>query len=127
MKRITMIIALFLGVTVFAQAQTQTKKTPEQKAQHQVEKMQKKLKLTADQTTKVKHILLVQDTRVDSLKKTATHKDKAAFKAKHEAIELAGDKQLKMVLNATQLKSYEQFKAEKKEKVARKKADKAKA
>jgi len=122
-----MMIALVTGVTIFAQAQTKGKKTPEQKAAHKLEKMQKQLKLTSGQSTKVKQILLIEDTRIDSLKKTPTHNDKSAYKAKHHAIELTANQQLKTVLTPAQQKLYAEAKAAKKDKNAKKKAAKAEA
>lgn len=124
MKRIIMMIALVLGVTVFANAQTKVTKTPEQKAQHQTAKLQKKLKLSADQSTKVKGILLARATKVDSLKQLAANGNRKALKAQRKTIALATDQQLKSVLNTNQQKSYEAMKAARKGKAAKKAADK---
>jgi len=124
MKLIVMMIALVLGVTVFANAQTKVKKTPEQRAQHQTVKLQKQLKLTADQSAKIKVILLTRATKVDSLKQIAANGNRKAIKGKRKAIGQTTDQQLKSVLTATQQKNYEAWKAARKEKAAKKVADK---
>jgi len=124
MKRIVMMIALVLGVTVFANAQNKVKKTPEQRAQHQTVKLQKQLKLTADQSAKVKGILLARATKVDSLKQIAANGNKKALKGQRKAIAQTTNQQLKAVLNANQQKSYEALKAARKEKATKKAADK---
>jgi protein CpxP len=124
MKRILIMIALVLGVTVFANAQNKVKKTPEQRAQHQTVKLQKQLKLTADQSVKVKGILLARANKVDSLKKIAANGNKKAFKTQRKAVAQNTDQQLRSVLNANQQKSYEALKAARKEKVTKKAADK---
>lgn len=125
MKRIVMMIALVLGVTVFANAQTRVTKTPEQKAQHQTVRLQKKLKLTADQSTKVKGILLARATKVDSLKQLVANGNRKALRAQRKNIAQATDQQLKSVFNANQQKSYEAFKAARKAKAGKKLAEKA--
>lgn len=125
MKRIVMMIALVLGVTVFANAQTKVTKTPEQKAQHQTVRLQKKLKLTADQSAKVKSILLTRATKVDSLKQLVANGNRKALRAQLKNIAQNTDQQLKSVFNANQQKSYEAFKAARKAKAGKKLAEKA--
>jgi len=124
MKRILMMIALVLGVTVFANAQNKVKKTPEQRAQHQTVKLQKQLKLTGDQSASVKGILLTRAIKVDSLKRIAVNGNRKALKGQRKTIAQTTDQQLKAVLNANQQKSYEALKAVRKEKAAKKAADK---
>ncbi|CAM3908409.1 hypothetical protein MUGA111182_16605 [Mucilaginibacter galii] len=117
-------IALVLGVTVFANAQTKVHKTPEQRATHQTVKLQKQLKLTADQSAKVKGILLARANKVDSLKQIAANGNRKAIKGQRKTIIQNTDQQLKSVLNATQQKSYEAFKASHKGKAGKKAAEK---
>lgn len=82
------------------------------------------MKLTADQSARVKGILLARATKVDSLKHIAANGNKKALKAQRKTIAQNTDQQLKAVLNASQQKSYEAFKATRKEKAAKKSADK---
>lgn len=70
MKKIMLITFLLAGITAFAKAQdtTKVKKTPEERAAQMTKMMQKKLNLTADQTTKISAILSERATQMDEPK-----------------------------------------------------------
>ncbi|OKS87587.1 hypothetical protein [Mucilaginibacter polytrichastri] len=120
MKRLILILFLATGLSTLTYAKGD--KTPEQKATQKTETLKKKLNLTADQTAKVKAIMLTQATAADKLKK-AKPKDE---KQQKEAIAKQTDAKLNAVFTASQKTGYEALKAEKKEKKAEKKAAKAK-
>lgn len=119
MKRLILILFLATGLSTLTYAKGD--KTPAQKAAKQTETLKKKLSLTADQTTKVKAIMLDRDTQLAKIKNAKDEKQQK------DAIDKQADAKLSTVLNATQKKSYEALKAEKKEKKAEKKAAKTKA
>gem|GEM_PF-883788 len=125
MKKFLLMIIMVLGISVLAQAQTKQHKghkTPEQKAQQFTAVLQKKLSLTADQSAKVNIILVKRATQMDSLKKaTVTADNKKANKQARKAILLSADKDLKAVFTASQTQTYEQLKAQLKEKHKNKK------
>ncbi|MDR6944422.1 hypothetical protein [Mucilaginibacter pocheonensis] len=125
MKRIILAIAFITGLTVMANAQQKTVKTPEQKAAHKAQNLQTKLKLTASQTKQVNDLFLKEATRIDSLKAHKT--DKKANKAAHKAIEAQTDQKLDAILTADQKKALADLKAAKKEKHDQKKAAEAAA
>lgn len=110
-------ITMVLGISVLAQAQNKGRQhhNPQQRAQHVSDMLQKKLNLSADQTAKVKDILLAQATQMDSLKANKAGDKKAnreAFKAQLQKT----DGQLAAVFTADQNKTYSEFKAQMKEK-----------
>lgn len=122
MKKLILMLALATGLSTLSYAQS-THKTPKERAAHHTKTLQKKLNLTAAQTTKVNAILLAQATRVDSLKAVAKTSDK---KANHKAlkdIKVTTDAQLTAVLNPDQKKTYEDWKAAHKDKHNHKKDD----
>ncbi|HMG08340.1 MAG TPA: hypothetical protein VK609_07505 [Mucilaginibacter sp.] len=127
MKRLTLVIAFITSLSVLANAQQKTDKTPAQKAAHKTENLQKKLKLTAGQTKQVNAIFLTEATRSDSLKAHSSKADKKASKITHKAIEAQTDKKLNAILTADQKKAYASLKQAKKEKHDKKKADAAAA
>lgn len=114
MKKLILIALLATGLSTLTYAKGD--KTPAQKATEQTEKLKKKLNLTAEQTTKVKAILLDKDTKEAKLKKGK------ADKQQKDTIKKQADEQVSAVLTASQKKTYEALKAEKKEEKAKKKA-----
>lgn len=125
MKRLTLVIAFITSLSVLANAQQKTDKTPAQKAAHKTENLQKSLKLTATQTKQVNALFLTEATRIDSLK--ANKAGKKANKEKHKAIEAQTDQKLNTILTANQQKALATLKEAKKEKHDKKKADAAAA
>jgi len=114
---------LVAGFGALASAQTakaqREHRTPEQKAQHMTRVLEKKLNLTADQSVKVKSILLTKAVQMDSLKQHRSD-DRKANRQARKAILMNLDGQLKEVLNADQQKTYAELKASLKERVKHK-------
>ncbi|WPU96807.1 hypothetical protein SNE25_14890 [Mucilaginibacter sabulilitoris] len=123
MKKLILVIALATSLSTLANAQQKTDKTPAEKAAHKTQNLQKNLKLTATQTKQVNALFLTEATRIDSLK--ANKAGKKANKEKHKAIEAQTDQKLNTILTADQQKALADFKAAKKEKHDKKKADTA--
>jgi hypothetical protein len=116
MKKILLMITMVLGISVLAQAQTKERqhKTPEQRAERVTGMLQKKLSLNADQSAKVKTILLTQANQMQALRADTTGDRKVkreAFKAQLQKT----DSELAAVFTANQNKTYSEFKAKMKE------------
>jgi len=112
MKKIILILFLMTGVTALVKAQdtTKVKKTPEERAEHMVKVMQKKLDLTADQTKQIGTVL------TDRADKMAQIEGVKGFRmAKMQAMTDA-DKKIEAILTDSQKKTYAQMKADMKEK-----------
>lgn len=122
-----LMIAFVAGIGLAANAQTQVKphKTPQQKAELLSKKMQTELSLTQEQSAKINAILLTQASRVDSLKAANADGDKKHHRKAIKQIMQSADKQIITVLNADQLKKYNQLKAEKKYKMQKARAEQA--
>ena len=98
---------------------------PEQKAQRISKVLQKKLSLSQDQYAKVNTILLKRATQMDSLKTNRSTTDRKANHESRKAILMQADGELKAVLNADQLKSYTELKAQMKERMKNRRGPKA--
>ncbi|WP_299466961.1 hypothetical protein [Mucilaginibacter sp.] len=110
MKKLLLMIFL-AGSVAFAQAQTQKAlKTPEQKAKHMTEALNKKLALSADQSAKVSAILTKSATQMDSLKANRSTDRKANMQSR-KAIMANTDASLKTVLTTEQQTTYVGLKA----------------
>lgn len=110
-------ITMVLGLSVLAQAQTKQRqhKTPEQHADRITAMLQKKLTLSAEQSAKVKTIMLAQATQMETLKANKSGDKKAnheAFKAQLQKT----DGELAAVFTPEQTKIYADFKAQLKSK-----------
>jgi len=107
----TTILFISMGTMVFAQKDNSKKghKTPEEKAKHLTDVLEKKLTLTADQKTKIYAISLDGLKQVKASHVEGQKPDKEKVKA-----ELAKrDVQISAVLNDSQRKLYQDWKAEK--------------
>jgi len=96
---------------VFAQQndQKRERKTPEQKAKHLTDALDKKLSLTADQKTKV-YAISLEGVKTQYEKRTKGQRpDRAVMKAEFEK----RDGQINAVLNDQQRKLYQEWKTEK--------------
>lgn len=113
------------GLGAMANAQTKAHKTPEQKAQHMTQVLQKKLDLTADQSVKVNAILLTKAVQMDSLKQNRST-DRKANRQARRAVLTNLDGQLKAVLTADQQTKYAELKAQMKDRMKHKRGDKVK-
>jgi hypothetical protein len=110
MKKLILIIALCLGMAVFAQAQT-AKKNPGKMPKA----LAAKLNLTADQEPKVVAIWQKRAARIDSLNSDTVLTKKAA-RPKRAEINAAADAQLNMIFTPEQQKIYADFKEQQKSK-----------
>ena len=107
--------------TVFSQ-DFKFKKTPEERAQHRAEKMQKNLSLTDDQYKQVYSALLSQAQQMQDLKSKDT--DKTAKKEQMKAIWQNTDATITGILNSEQQVKYQQMKEKRKEKHKQRKGSK---
>lgn len=119
MKKLLMICGLLFSVITFAQAQDgagRQKMTPEQRAQRSAEGLAKKLSLNDDQKTKATAIFMDQANAMEKAR-AAGDTDKEARRA--EMMKLADDTDAKIgaILTADQKKTYETWKAERKERM----------
>ncbi len=111
MRKLMIIAILFIGMGTMAFAQDGAKKhkTPEEKAQKLTNSLEKKLSLTADQKSKIYAISL------DGIKQMKKNHVKGQ-KPDHEAMKAEmkkRDDQITALLNDTQRKAYQEWKAEK--------------
>ncbi|MEO6521209.1 MAG: hypothetical protein ABIN91_06015 [Mucilaginibacter sp.] len=114
MKKLMLALFLITGITAFAKAQdtTRVKKTPEERAAQMTKLMQKKLNLTADQTTKISAILAERAIQMDEPKMKGV---KGGRLVKMKAMADA-DKKINAVLTPDQQKQYADMEAKVKEK-----------
>lgn len=117
---------LMLTVTTFSFAQekleTQGKRTPEERAKMQTEKLTEKLLLSEDQINKVYEINLGVDRQNELLREDASLTSdvkKEGLSANNEARK----GKIKQVLNPEQLKKYESMEAKKAERIEAKPVD----
>ena len=113
MRKVILSAILFISMStmVFAQQndQKRERKTPEQKAKHLTDALDKKLSLTADQKTKV-YAISLEGVKTQYEKRTKGQRpDRAVMKAEFEK----RDGQINAVLNDQQRKLYQEWKTEK--------------
>jgi len=101
MKRLVLAVAFVLGMSFMANAQTMSKKSPEQRAAHITKALTKRLSLSEEQASKVNALFLAQATRMDSLK-SAAPADKESWHLAAKSIRLATKKQVFAVLTDEQ-------------------------
>ncbi len=114
MKKLILMISFLTGFAVVSSAQV-NQRSPDQQATHMTKMLQKRLNLSADQTSQVNAIMLSNATRLDSLKSNMS----ADMKTNHltrKTIMLATDQKLYTVLNDDQRKTYTELKEMRKEK-----------
>jgi protein CpxP len=104
--------------TIFSQ-DFKFKKTPEERAQHRADKMQKNLSLTDDQYKQVYSALLSQAQQMKDLK--STDGDKTTRREKMKTIWQSTDATISGILNSEQQTKYQQMKEKRKEKHKQKK------
>jgi protein CpxP len=122
MKKLIFTALLFIsmGSMAFAQQKADHKKehkTPEEKAQHQTDKLDKELTLTADQKSKIYTINL---NGIKEAKKNHVKGQKVDPSVKKLEMEKT-DGQISALLNAKQRKAYQELKIEKNNKKQEKK------
>lgn len=112
MKKTAFIVILLLSVAAVSKAQQSRQRlSSEERVQRQVEQLQQKLNLTADQKAKVTAIFTAQSQSIDSLRK-ASNGDFQAMRGKMKPIMDTSDKQLRAVLTNDQQKTYEAYRQE---------------
>jgi protein CpxP len=123
----TAILFISMGTMAFAQQDStkKSRKTPEERAQHFTDALDKKLSLTADQKTKIYAINLEGMKKAKGKHVKGQKPDMAAMKASMEE----RDSQISGVLNEGQRKTYQEIKAKRAESFKKhgKKGDKHKS
>lgn len=114
MKRI-LIMGLLISMMNVACARDIQPKTPQQRAAHRTQVLKKELNLNADQATKVESIMLLQATRMDSLKTTVRASRKANQQVR-KSIKQATDQKMNSILTPEQQARYANWKQQKQEK-----------
>lgn len=109
----TAMLFISMGTMAFAQQDSTKKvrKTPEERAQHFTDQLDKKLSLTADQKTKIYTINLDGIKKAKGKHVEGQKPDRAAMKASIEE----RDSQISSILNEGQRKTYEELKAKRAE------------
>lgn len=121
MKRLLMICGLLFSVITFAQAQQdggRKMKSPEERAQKNAENLTKKLSLNDEQKTKATAIFLEQANAVNKAREAGSG-DKEARKAEMKKLSDETDAKISALLTEDQKKTYETWKAERKDKMKR--------
>lgn len=116
MKKLILMLLLITGFTAFTKAQdtTKVKKTPEERAQHTAMVLQKKLKLTADQSKQVSDILAEEAANTGDKMKGVKGGHLAKMQAAADA-----DKKIDAILTDDQKKTYAQIKETRKAKMGK--------
>ena len=109
MKKLILSAIVFIGMGTVTMAQStdrKVQKTPEERAQHATDVLDKKLSLTADQKTKV-YALNLEDMRMPKVKHVKGEKrDMTAMKARMDA----KDAKMNTILNDKQRVTYREWK-----------------
>lgn len=111
MKKIFLIIALFAGSVSLSQAQQRQQRSPEEMAQRNVDGLEKRLNLTADQKAKIYTIVLAQAKTMDSLRTAGRNSggDRQAAFSKIREFQDENNKKISALLNDDQKKAYDQM------------------
>ncbi|WP_342331164.1 hypothetical protein [Pedobacter sp. FW305-3-2-15-E-R2A2] len=121
MKKLLMICGLLFSVITFAQAQQdggRKMRTPEERAQKNAEGLTKRLGLNEDQKTKATAIFLEQANAVNKAREAGSD-DKEARRAQMQKLTEETDAKINALLTEDQKKTYETWKAERKDKMKR--------
>jgi protein CpxP len=121
MKKIILALLIITGTAAFAMAQdtTKVKKSPEERAAQMTKMMQKKLNLTADQTTQISAILTE---RANQMAEPKVKGMKGGRMAKMQAVADA-DKKINAILTPEQQKAYAQMEEKTKARMMSRKKD----
>jgi periplasmic protein CpxP/Spy len=119
MKQVILFIAFTLAVSFSSFAQQQNKKqpkTPEERAEHQSQRLTKELSLSADQTSKVKAVLLQKDQQEETIRnKYANATDKKGEHTEMKTLREQKEAELKQIFTPDQFTKYEAMKKQHKE------------
>lgn len=127
MKKTLMILTMLLGIATVGFAQNSENKNgterkamkPEDRAKRMAENLETKLKLNADQKTKIYEVSLEQSKKMDSLRKTSGEM-KTKFPQMKTIME-ASDAKIDKILNEDQRKAYTSLKEERRKNRGQKK------
>jgi periplasmic protein CpxP/Spy len=115
MKKIVLMMAMTVLATGAISAkipaayvqQGQGQATPEERAERQITAMTEQLTLTADQTTKLKPIILARSTEQSALREKMQGGDREALMGEYRKLNEKYNAQIKAVLTAEQYTKYE--------------------
>jgi hypothetical protein len=127
MKKLVLgcILLCFCATVSIAQPDRQgPRRSPEERAEMTVKNLTKELNLTADQSSKIKVIQLETIKKMDGVReKMKDGNDKKALREEGKAINEAGDKKIKALLSADQIKKYDDWKAKREEEMRKRMED----
>ena len=113
MKKIFLALALLVGSLSYSHAQQQTPRNPEERAKTQSQRLADRLKLSAEQKSKLEVIFLAQAKSMDSLRATtAEGADRRQSFQKMQPIREQTDKKIEALLNDEQKKAYAAYQEE---------------
>lgn len=121
MKKIILmsIVLIAFVATAFAQQPGQGRgaKSPEERANNQAQRLTKELSLSADQSTKVKTVLLDTEQKREAIRsKYSGSQDKSAMRTEMQTLKGQKDSQLKQLLTPEQYSQYQSMQAERQNK-----------
>lgn len=106
MKRLFIILGLFLSFITIASAQGRMQMgTPEERATRQLSQLES-LKLSQEQKVKLASVFLWSATKVDSIR-TSLNGDFEAMRPKMMPVQVETNKMVNLILNEEQKKAYE--------------------
>lgn len=106
-----LLLALLAGTTAFAQQGRGQQLSPQERTQRQLERYQKQLDLTADQTSKIKEIVTASMEEMQKLRGQAGSDRQAMFQSM-QALNQKRNEQIKAVLTEEQKAKFEKMQAE---------------
>jgi len=119
MKKLILLGAsvLMMSAISIAQPGKPGKRSPQERAEHQTERLTKELSLTPEQATKVKAILASKGAEMDSVRaKKMAGGEKSEVRGDRKAAREKTDAQLKAVFTAEQYAKYQAMMQERKDK-----------
>lgn len=112
MKKLIMVLGIVLFIGSFAQAQGGRQMgTPAERADRQIAQLES-LKLSADQTAKLKEVFIWSSGRMDSLRKANPDVDFQEIRQKMIPMQAETSKKVNALLNDEQKKAYEAIQEE---------------
>jgi len=105
---LSVFVAAIVSANSFAQDPARPMKTPEDRTERQVEKMNKDLSLTDEQKPKIKEIVLKREQAREELMKKYPEKNEA-FREENKKLNAQSDEQIRAILTKEQLEKRKQF------------------
>ena len=117
MKKVilSVVVAAIVSANSVAQDQARPMKTPEDRTERQVEKLNKDLSLTDEQKPKIKEIVLKREQAREELIKKYPEKNEA-FREENRKLNAQSDEQIRALLTKEQLEKRKQFREDAMEK-----------